>query len=97
MNIKVSQRVLEKLATKHQVQLKHVEQCFMNREFSFLEDTREGRGTNPPTLWFIAETDQLRELKVVFVGHPDGTIELKSAFPPNDTEKSIYRKRSQER
>lgn len=88
--IKVSEHVLTKLQAKHQVQLKHVEQCFMNREFSYLEDTRENRATNPPTFWFIAETDQRRLLKVVFIGHPDGIVELKTAYEPNDLEKKIY-------
>lgn len=92
MPLIISKRVREKLANKQPpVTEAEIVQCFANREGRFLLDTREEHKTNPPTKWFIAETNYGRLLKVVFVRNIDGSIEIKSAFDPNDTEKRIYR------
>lgn len=45
---------------------------------------------NPPTLWFIAETNQGRALKVVFIELQNGIYEIKTAYEPNKTEVKIY-------
>ncbi|OCH26641.1 ADP-ribosyl-(dinitrogen reductase) hydrolase [Aliivibrio fischeri] len=80
-----------KLIHKHNVNISEVEECFSNREYGFLEDTREQHKTNPPTQWFIAETDYGRKLKVIFIEF-DGHIELKTAYEPNQIELDIYEK-----
>ena len=67
MNLNVSTKVRQKLADKHGVQVDEIAQCFCNRENGYLKDTREDHQTNPPTLWFIAETDYNRKLKVEFI------------------------------
>lgn len=91
MALKCSSAVKRKLAEKHSVSLEEVQQCFANREGGLLEDTREDHKTDPPTQWFIAETDYGRRLKVVFM-LKDGDIILKTAYLPNDLEESIYRR-----
>ena len=83
MDIIITPAVLQKLRTKHNVKKEEVKECFYNREFNFLEDTREKNKTNPPTQWFIAETDLGRKLKVCFMVI-EGRIVLKSAFQAND-------------
>lgn len=88
--MKISEKTLRKLLDKHNVTDEEVLQCFLNREGSFLIDDREDHTTNPPTFWFVAETDKRRMLKVVFVGYPDGTMEIKTAYPANQTELRIY-------
>jgi hypothetical protein len=90
--IKISDRVLQKLAAKvPPVTREEVEQCFANRAGGLLEDAREQHKTEPPTQWFIAETDRGRRLKVVFV--QDGAdVDLKTAYDPNRTEMLIYLK-----
>jgi len=89
MGIKVSTRTLEKLARKHNVKTEEVAQCFANRNGKYLRDPRAQHQTNPPTQWFIAETDYGRRLKVVFIR--DGSdVEIKSAFEPNPDELRIY-------
>ena len=90
MSIHFSDKVRLKLAVKHNIQPHEVEECFCNREKGFLTDTREDHKTNPPTQWFIAETDYGRELKVVFILMDNGEIFIKSAFTPNAIEKDIY-------
>lgn len=90
--LKVSQRILAKLKEKHKVTIDEVIQCFINRAGGFLEDTRQDHKTEPPTLWFIAETDRRRLLKIVFMKLEDGQYELKTAFPPNFNEVKIYEK-----
>lgn len=45
--------------------------------------------TDPPTLWFLALTNQSRLLKVVYI-QMGSTTHLKSAFSPNETEIEIY-------
>ncbi len=91
MSLKCSSAVKQKLAEKHGVSLEEVQQCFANREGGLLEDIRENHKTDPPTQWFIAETDYGRRLKVVFI-LKDGDILLKTAYCPNPKEEVIYTK-----
>ena len=91
MTLKYSSAVKQKLAEKHGVSLEEVQQCFANREGGLLEDIREDHKTDPPSQWFIAETDYGRRLKVVFI-LKNGEILLKTAYGPNQKEDTIYRK-----
>lgn len=84
-----SQKIVEKLKTKHDVALDEVDQCFDNKCGYNLIDDREDHQTDPPTLWFIAETNKGRLLKVIFV-YKDRKYYLKSAYEPNQTEIEIY-------
>lgn len=88
-NLKISADVLHKLQHKHAVTRDEVEQCFANRSGKLLRDTREKHKTNPPTLWFLAFTNKLRLLKIVYI-QIGNTVELKSAFSPIQTEIDIY-------
>ncbi len=90
MEITFSPEIQKKLLTKHNVRMEEVEQCFYNRRGKLLEDTRENHKTNPPTLWFVAETDKRRKLKVVFI--LDGDIRVKSAYDADETSIRIYKK-----
>lgn len=94
MNLKISPAVLQKLKEKHNVTEAEIVECFANRSGRFLADNREEHRTNPATLWFVSETDFARKLKVVFIQHSDGQVEIKSAFEPNPTELYIYNKHS---
>lgn len=91
MRLIISRAIQAKLAGKHSVSRKEVEECFENRDCRLLADNREDHKTDPPTLWFIAETNQRRSLKVVFVQHGRDVF-LKSAFEPLPDELRIYRK-----
>lgn len=93
MAVIISEKIREKLASKHNVTPDEVEQCFANRSGKYLKDTREDHATDPPTLWFIAETDYGRKLKVIFVPK-NGNNYLRSAFEPNSAEFGIYAKRA---
>jgi uncharacterized DUF497 family protein len=93
MAIKVSDKVAEKLARKHNVKFEEVVQCFANKDVAakYLRDPRAQHETNPPTQWFISETDYGRKLKVIFMR--SGTeVTIKSAFEPNAEELRIYNK-----
>jgi hypothetical protein len=59
-----------------------------------LEDTRVNNRTEPPTMWFIAETDKGRQLKIVFIELADGNYEIKTAYEANGIEVKIYEKYS---
>lgn len=88
----ISARVRRKLADKHSVVPTEVWQCFLNHtENRFLEDSRENNKTNPPTMWFISETDSGRLLKVCFIYLEDiqKTV-IKTAFEPNQDELDIF-------
>jgi len=91
MALKCSTAVKQKLAEKHGVSVDEVQQCFANREGGLLEDTREDHKSDPPTQWFIAETDYGRRLKVVFI-FKDVNILLKTAYVPNCKEEKIYQR-----
>jgi len=88
-NLIVSQKVIDKLKSQHQVVIAEVEQCFANRTGNLLTDNRELRKTNPPTLWFISRTNKGRLLKVVYI-QKGREVHLKSAFDPNPAEIEIY-------
>lgn len=90
-NLKISESVLRKLHDEHGVTRTEVEQCFLNRLGKLLVDNRAFRKTTPPTLWFIACTNKARNLKIVYI--QDGeTVELKTAYEPNEEESRIYRR-----
>ena len=97
--IKCSNKIADKLKAKHNVDVAEVQQCFRNRDpgRKFLTDTREEHKTDPATHWFLAETNTGRILKVCFVPPHEGnghSIEIKTAFEPNDDEVRIYEKYS---
>ncbi len=89
MVLMVTSAVREKLEVVHGVTLTEVEECFRNLAGRSLRDTRERHRTRPPTLWFIAQTDSGRVLKVVFIPRREGNV-LRSAFEPADIERAIY-------
>ena len=93
MALVISSSVSKKLLQKHGVSKYEVIQCFASRDRAFLEDTREDHKTDPPTKWFIAETDYGKKLKVVFMQSTDGKdIHIKTAYWANAKEKRIYEK-----
>ena len=79
-----------KLKSKHNVTLAEVRQCFLNRKWRLLIDSRALTRTNPPTLWFIADTNKVRTLKIVYI-REELRIILKTAYEPNEEELAIYR------
>jgi len=92
LNLTISKTVTKKLYEKHNVTKEEVEECFYNRIKGLLEDIREQHKTNPPTMWFIAETNEGRFLKIVFIELPNETYEIKTAYEPNEDEVRIYEK-----
>jgi len=91
LRLVVTDQVLEKITNKHKVTKSEVVQCFANKLGKSLEDDREDHRTDPPTRWFIAETDAGRILKVVYVREKD-VVFLKTAYPPSEEEQRIYKK-----
>lgn len=77
------------LRPDHNVKEDEVRECFLNHDGVYLEDTEEEHETDPPSEWFIGQTDRGRELKIIFVFR-DGNIFLKSAYDANDKSKRIY-------
>lgn len=89
LNLIVSPAIREKLLVKHSVKVGEVAECFFNREGPLLEDDDEDHRTDPPSYWFIAETNRGRRLKVVFVAK-DGNTYLKTAYNANGKSEAIY-------
>jgi len=77
------------MAVRHSVHEKDIVECFSNRCGKFLIDTREDHKTNPPTKWFVAETDFGKKLKVVFI-NVGKDIHIKTAYAANSDEIRIY-------
>ena len=86
-----AETIKSKLLTKHGVSIREVEQCFENQTGKALVDNREEHQTDPPSLWFIAQTNNRRTLKVVYI-LVNGKIIIKTCYEPNDIEKFIYQK-----
>ena len=92
-NLIISSDILEKLTSKHDVTRAEVEESFMNRDGPDLVDIREEHRTDPPTEWFISETDAGRKMKVAFVFN-NGNVYLKSAFPADEAAIALYKRLS---
>jgi hypothetical protein len=90
----ISPAVREKLADPtHQVTEDEILQCFANRDGRQCYDERPEHRSNPPTLWFVAETDYGRRLKVCYILHADTKlVEIKSAYLATDEVTRIYNK-----
>ena len=88
----ISPETEQKLLEKHHVRKSEVLEAFANHADSrYIEDTRFEHVTTPPTYWFIANTDEERELKVAFIYfREDDVIVIKTAYTPNEDERRIY-------
>ena len=95
-NYNISTQVREKLAVRHNVQIDEISQCFSNRERRFLRDNRAEHRTDPPTQWFVAETNNGRKLKIMFIAEENRTITIKSAYEATDEVTSIYERHAVE-
>ena len=93
-NLYISKKVTIKLREKHGLSKSDVIECFSNRDGGFLKDTREEHKTDPETVWFIAENNMGKKIKIVFMQLTDKTIVLKTAYQPNMDEISIYEKQA---
>ena len=90
--LKISAKVAAKLAAKTPpVTRQEIEECFANRTGHYLVDTREEHASDPPTRWFIAETNFGRKVKVVFIPL-EKEIVIRTAYDPNEDERRIYKK-----
>ncbi len=96
MRIVISDHIRAKLQAKHDVSPKDVRECFENRGGGYVVDDREDHRTDPPTLWFIAPNNHNRALKVCFVLR-DGMVYLRTCYPPNAVETSMYEEGGEER
>lgn len=85
----ISTAVRTKLERKHQVAEPEIKECFYNQLGNCLTDDREEHRTDPETLWFVAETNRGRVLKVVFI-LKDGNIHIKSAYDANAKDIATY-------
>ncbi|MGL4222381.1 MAG: ADP-ribosyl-(dinitrogen reductase) hydrolase [Shewanella sp.] len=79
-----------KLQNKHGVSRKEAIECLYNRSGKLLKEMREEHQTTPPTLWFIAETNRGRQLKICLVIDQQKNVHIKTAYEPNAMEISIY-------
>ena len=89
LNLVITPSIKHKLEVRHGVTELEVRQCFLNLCGTYLVDDREDHRTDPPTLWFVAETDRGRKLKIIFVP-VDGNIMLKSAYDASPEVQGIY-------
>ena len=89
----ISPNVREKLKQPdHNVTQTEIEECFANRGLKECTDTRAWHATNPPTRWFVSETDRGRRLKICYILLPDGTVEIKTAYPATAEIERIFAK-----
>lgn len=90
----ISNPVKRKLMVKHGgITEQEILECFANRERCCLIDDREDHRTDPPTQWFIGETDRGIKIKVVFIENESDLI-IKTAYTPNSLEIEIYEENS---
>lgn len=90
MEIYIAKSVAQKLKEKHKVRDSEVYQCFKNRTGKYAQDIREKHQTDPPTLWFISQTDTGRHLKVILLRYSKTEVIVKSAYEPNTDDIRLY-------
>ena len=96
MALVFSEAVTAKLDKRHKVTKQEVEECFANVTRGYLLDTREEHQTDPPTHWFIEETNAGRQLCICFMQMPNMDIHVKTAFEPDEKRYHVYRKATQQ-
>lgn len=89
MPIIISDKIRAKLLAKHNVSEKEVHECFINRDGGIFIDDTEDHQTDPPTMWFLAETNHCRVLKVCYVQRGK-QIFIKTAYDANTSAISLY-------
>jgi uncharacterized DUF497 family protein len=99
MALRFSDDVKKKLAEKHGVSEDEVRQCFENLEGEYVMEKRPEHLTDPPSHWFVAETNKRRLLKVVFIARKIKTesgsetrVDIKTAFPPDTADIELYKR-----
>ena len=91
MRLIISPKVRQKLFCKDPpIYAEEIRECFENRLDDPIEDSRVEHKTKPPTMWFIAETNRFRRLKVVFIKQRSGDVLIRTAYEPDETEEWIY-------
>jgi len=82
--------MVRKLREKHRVRRADVVEAFANRIDDGPVDDREQHRTDPPSHWFISETNFGRRLKIVYMVVPGKGVVIKTAFEPNAAEEKLY-------
>lgn len=92
MNLIISPKVRDKISEKDPpVTEIEIIECFANRSGVSLVDKREEHETNPPTQWFVAETNFGRKVKIMYIPTDEGIV-IKSAYQAEDNIIRIYNK-----
>lgn len=94
MILHISDSVEQKLRDVHQVDQLEILECFGNQTRTMLIDDREEHKSDPPTKWFIAETDAGRHLKVVFIQLTALDFVIRTAYEPDENEEELYQTKS---
>lgn len=93
MALLISNKVRQKLQTQsHNVTEQEIIECFANRTGLECLDLRAHHQTNPVTRWFVSETDYGRKLKICYMLHPNGLVEIKTAYAATQEIIRIYTK-----
>lgn len=90
MDFLITEATARKLRQKHNVSEREVIECFGTRKKTALIDNREEHRTDPPTRWFIAETDAGRRLKVLYIRLSPTEVVIRTAYEPNADEERVY-------
>ena len=86
-----SPNIIDKILLVHKVDILEVEEAFNNWVGRPLIDDRKQHRTNPPTIWFCAETTDGRILKIVGIPLVETKeFVLKSAYEASDWEINFY-------
>lgn len=91
MGLIISPKIKQKLATKHEITEREVIECFANYHGLLLKDDREENRTDPPTMWFIGETDYGKLVKICFIIR-GSDIYLRTAYKPNSDEIEYFKR-----
>ncbi len=89
IGIKIDESIKQKLKIKHNVDCSEVLECIGNISKGFIKDTRESHLTDPPTHWFVEQTDSGRWLFVAVMMIKKELV-IKTAYEADDNKKKLY-------
>lgn len=97
MTVIISPKIAAKIAGDDHgnITAKEVEECFANHNGAYATDSRPEHldQSGNPALWFVAETNRRKRLKITFVLE-NGNVYLKSAYPATDKVTELFKRKT---
>lgn len=88
----ISPKTEKKIERKHNsISLDDIYYAFHNPLGGIFDDNRPEHKTEPPTRWFIGETEYGRKVKIAYIWPPGEKPRIKTAYEPKQPTLEYYK------